>query len=64
MYTQDLTLSLLYETERRKDEMAQALECCRANQLCPKQSAKPFKLMHPVLLSLLALLATLFRRHV
>lgn len=64
MYTQDLNLSLLYEAERRKDEMAQALECCRANQLCPKRSVKPFKLMHPAFLNLLVLLATLFKRHV
>ena len=63
MYTQDLNLSFLYETERRKDEMAQALESCRANQLCPKRSAKSFNLVRPVFLNLLVLLAALFKRH-
>jgi hypothetical protein len=58
MYTQDLNNAMLYETERRRDEMAQARECCRVHQLLGEQPKK--RSLVPVLVVNLVALALAF----
>ena len=62
MYTQDLNNAMMYETERRKDEMAQARECCRVHQLLQDRPAKKHNPVPVLLLNLFALALALFHK--
>ena len=63
MYTQDLNNAMMYETERRKDEMAEAREYCRVRQLLQDRPVKQHSALPVLLLNVLMLAVTLFRRH-
>ena len=62
MYTQDLNNALMYETERRRDEMAQARECCRVHQLLGEHPAKKRSLVPVLLLNLVAVSLAFFNK--
>ena len=63
MYTQDLNNAMMYETERRKDEMAEAREYCRVRQLLQDRPVKQHSALPVFLLNVFMLAMTLFRRH-
>jgi hypothetical protein len=63
MYTQDLNSAMMFETERRKDEMAEARECCRVRQLLQDRPVKRRGALPVFLINLFMLALALFHRH-
>ena len=63
MNTQDLNIAFMYESERRKDDLVAAQESYRVHQLLQDRPVKRLGRWTTLLLNLLLLTVTLFRRH-